>query len=49
MSKEKLSMRKISEVMRLNQEQKLSVRAIAQSCNLARSTVSGITYPEHAG
>ena len=38
MAREKLSMRKLSEVLRLKLEQKLSVRQIAQGCNLARST-----------
>jgi len=33
-------MRKITEVLRLSQEQKLSIRAIARSCSLARSTVA---------
>ena len=37
---ETLSMRKLSEVLRLGLEQKLSVRQIARSCCLARSTVS---------
>lgn len=54
MAKEKLSMRKITEVLRLSQEQKLSFRAIARSCRLARSTVAdymgrariaGLTWP----
>jgi len=40
MPRETLSMRKISEVLRLSLEQKLSVRQIAASCRLARSTVS---------
>lgn len=40
MTKETLSMRKLSEVLRLSLEQKLSVRQIARSCCLARSTVS---------
>ena len=40
MPRETLSMRKISEVLRLRLEQKLSVRQIAGSCRLARSTVS---------
>ena len=54
MARETLSMRKIQEVLRLSQEQKLSVRAIARSCCVARSTVadylgraraSGVSWP----
>ena len=37
---ETLSMRKVSEMLRLSLEQKLSVRKIARSCCLPRSTVS---------
>lgn len=40
MARERLSMRKISEVLRLSLEQKVSVRKIASSCCLARSTVA---------
>ena len=40
MARERLSMRKLSEVLRLRLEQKVSVRVIASSCCLARSTVS---------
>jgi len=40
MAWETLSMRKVSEVLRLSLEQKLSVRQIARSCCVARSTVS---------
>lgn len=40
MARERLSMRKISEVLRLRLEQKLSARSIAISCCLARSTVA---------
>jgi transposase len=40
MSRERLSMRKLSEVLRLRLEQDLSVRQISHSCNLARSTVA---------
>jgi len=40
MTRERLSMRKISEVLRLRLEQKLSVRQISRSCDLARSTVA---------
>ena len=40
MAREMLSMRKLSEVLRLRLGQKVSVRKIAGSCCLARSTVS---------
>ena len=40
MTWETLSMRKLAEVLRLSLEQKLSVRKIARSCCLPRSTVS---------
>lgn len=40
MARETLSMRKVSEVLRLSLEQKLSVRQVARSCCLARSTVA---------
>ena len=40
MARERLSMRKLSEVLRLSLEQKLSARKVARSCCLARSTVS---------
>lgn len=40
MARERLSMRKLSEVLRLRLEKKLSVRQISLSCNLARSTVA---------
>lgn len=40
MARERLSMRKITEVLRLNQEGKLSARTIARGCKLARSTVA---------
>jgi len=40
MAREMLSMRKLSEVLRLRLGQKVSVRKIARSCCLARSTVS---------
>jgi transposase len=36
---ERLSMRKIKEVLRLKQEQKLTNRAIARSCSIGRATV----------
>ena len=58
MARETLSMRKLQEVLRLSQEQKLSVRAIARSCCVARSTVadylgraraSGVSWPLPAG
>ena len=54
MAKERLSMRKIKEVLRLRFEHQQSIRQIAQSCNIARSTVqeylhraeqAGITWP----
>ena len=40
MSRETLSMRKLSEVLRLSLGQKLAVRRVARSCCVARSTVS---------
>lgn len=40
MARETLSMRKIQEVIRLSQQQSLSVRAIARSCRIASSTVA---------
>lgn len=40
MAGERLSMRKIKEVLRLKWEHSLSARKIAQSCSIARSTVS---------
>ena len=40
MSKKRLSMRKIEEVLRLKFETDLSNRQIASSCRIARSTVS---------
>lgn len=58
MARELLSMRKLSEVLRLSLEQKVSVRRIAASCSLARSTVSdylgraraaGLGWPLPAG
>ena len=58
MAREMLSMRKLSEVLRLALEQKASVRQIARSCCLARSTVSdylgraraaGLGWPLPAG
>lgn len=54
MPKERLSMRKIKEILRLKWECGLSNQKIAQSCNIARSTVSdhlmragaaGISWP----
>ncbi|MDH4267925.1 MAG: IS21 family transposase [Deltaproteobacteria bacterium] len=39
MAKERLSMRKIKEVLRLHFEHQQSARQIAQSCDIARSTV----------
>jgi len=40
MARERLSMRKVSEVLRLSLEQRLSARSISISCCLARSTVA---------
>jgi len=54
MARKRLSMRKIREVLRLRYDLRLSARQIAQSCNIARSTVSdylfrarnaGLTWP----
>lgn len=54
MARETLSMRKVSEVLRLSLEQKVSVRGIARSCGVPRSTVgdylaralrAGLTWP----
>ena len=39
MSQERLTMRKVSEVLRLKWECKLSNRAIARSCSISHSTV----------
>ena len=39
MAKERLSMRKIKEVLRLHFEHQQSIRQIAKSCNIARSTI----------
>jgi transposase len=39
MAKERLSMRKIKEVLRLHFEHQQSTRQIAKSCDIARSTV----------
>lgn len=41
MAAERLSMRKLREVLRLNLSLGMAVRAIARSCNLSPSTVSG--------
>ena len=50
MAKERLSMRKIKEVLRLFFEHKQPVRQIAPSCNIARSTVADYLYrAEQAG
>ena len=50
MSQERLSMRKIEEVLRLKYEAGLSHRAIAQSCSVSPSTVSEyITHAKAAG
>ena len=40
MVQERLSMRKILEILRLKHELELSNRKIAQSCNVGRNTVS---------
>lgn len=54
MAKERLSMRKIKEVLRLYFEHQQSIRQIAKSCTIARSTVqeylhraeqAGVTWP----
>jgi transposase len=54
MTAERLSMRTIREVLRLKLEKKLSNKQIAQSCNIARSTIrdyleraqrAGLTWP----
>jgi hypothetical protein len=39
MAAERLSMRTIREILRLKWEKKLSTKKIAQSCNIARSTI----------
>ena len=50
MAKERLSMRKIKEVLRLHFEQKQFVRQIARSGNIARSTVADyLSRAEQAG
>lgn len=50
MSQERLSMRKIGEVLRLKEECGLSNRAIARSCRISHSTVSEyLTRAETAG
>ena len=41
MAGERLSMRKIKEVLRLKFENHLSVRQIAESCGIGKSTVAG--------
>lgn len=54
MAAERLSMRKTKEILRLHFAMKLSIRKVAQSCNVSRSTVSdyisraeisGISWP----
>ena len=54
MSQERLSMRKIGEVLRLKWQSRLAHRAIAQSCGISPGTVSdyvqraqavGLTWP----
>ena len=50
MARRRLSMRKIKEILRLRIENNCSVRQIAKSCNIGRSTVSDyITRAEKAG
>ncbi|GAI22326.1 unnamed protein product, partial [marine sediment metagenome] len=50
MASRRLSMRKIKEVLRLKWECGCSIRKIAKSCNIARSTVSEyLTRAENAG
>ncbi len=58
MAAERLSMRTIKEVLRLKWEKKFSNKQIAQSCNIARSTVreyvaraenAGLAWPQAAG
>ena len=46
MAAERLSMRTIKEVLRLKWEKEFSGNQIAQSCNIARSTIRG--YLERA-
>ena len=50
MPQERLSMRKISEILRLKYGQKLSTRQIAKSCGVGKSTVSSyLSRAERAG
>jgi DNA-binding transcriptional regulator LsrR (DeoR family) len=50
MAKERLSMRKTKEVLRLYFEQKQSIRQIAKSYDIARSTVADyLSHAEEAG
>ena len=44
MSQERLSMRKIREILRLKWECRLSNRAVAQSCSVSPSTVSDYVH-----
>lgn len=44
MAQERLSLRKIREVLRLKREVGLSNRAIARACRVSNSTVAGRTY-----
>jgi response regulator of citrate/malate metabolism len=39
MTKERLTLRKICEILRLKEESKLSNRAIARACKISNSTV----------
>ena len=43
MTQERLTMRKIAEVLRLKWECQLSNRAIARSCSISHSTVSRVS------
>jgi DNA-binding transcriptional regulator LsrR (DeoR family) len=45
MAKERLSMRKIREILRLKYECHLTDRQIAKSCSVARSTVAKGVLP----
>ena len=47
MTQERLTVRKIREILRLKQEMKLSNRAIARACKVSNSTVG--EYLERAG
>jgi DNA-binding Lrp family transcriptional regulator len=58
MTQERLTVRKIREILRLKEEAKLSNRAIARACNISNSTVgeylrrieaAGLHWPLAAG